>query len=89
MSRAHRGLSTPYAFTLWMVSDNPSIPPAKMLRTPITVTILLADGSEREVSGLVSRFTQLGRSEDLVSYRAEVVPWLWFLSQSSDCRPAR
>ena len=41
---------------------------------------------ERTIHGIVRSFTQLGQSEDLTSYRAEVVPWFWFLSLSSDCK---
>ena len=42
--------------------------------------------TDRFVHGVVRRFTQLGRSEGLTAYRAEVVPWLWFLSLSRDCK---
>ena len=79
-------LSAPYRFTLELLSENGAVPPAKLLRTPVTITMVLADESERELSGIVSRFTQRSRVDDLTEYRAEIVPWLWFLSQSSDCR---
>ncbi len=78
-------VSSPFAYTLDLLSENPSVPAAKVLRTPVCVTIKTAKG-ERFVHGVVRSFTQLGRSEDLTSYRAEVVPWLWFLSLSTDCK---
>ena len=81
------GISTPFRFTLWILApEDQPIVAADVLRTPITATIQLPDGGERELTGLVSRFTQLGCTEKLVTYRAEIVPWLWFLSQMSDCR---
>src|SRR6266566_3751202 len=45
-----------------------------------------AGGAKRVLHGLVSRFVQLGRADELASYRAEFVPWLWFLSLSNDCK---
>ena len=82
------GVSTPFRFTLDLVSEDDAIDAGSLLRTPVTVTVQLADDQERIIHGLVSRFVQLGQSEsgDLTSYRAEVVPWLWFLSLSSECK---
>ncbi len=78
-------VSTPFGYTLDLLSENPSVAAAKVLRTPICVTIK-GVGGERLIHGMVRSFTQLGRSEELTSYRAEVVPWLWFLSLSTDCK---
>ena len=79
-------ISQPFAFSLDLLSEDPGVPADKILRTPVTITIVFGDGSERQVHGVVRSFSQLGRADDLVSYRAEVVPWLWFLSLSADCR---
>jgi type VI secretion system secreted protein VgrG len=80
------GVSSPFHFTLDLLSENASIDPNALLRKPIGVAIALPGGGERYVHGRVSRFTQLGRRSGLTAYRAEVVPWLWFLSLSNDCR---
>jgi type VI secretion system secreted protein VgrG len=80
------GVSAPYHFTLKLLSDNAAIAPEDLLRTPVAVTLELVEGAERTLHGLINRFTQLGRSDGLTSYRAEMVPWLWFLSLTSDCR---
>lgn len=83
----HEGVSRPFAYHLDLLSEDPAIAPDQVLRKPVTVTIGLGDGStERKIHGIVSRFTQLDRQEELTSYRAEVVPWLWFLSLSRDCK---
>lgn len=79
------GISTPFFFTLDLVSEDPSIDAQKMLRSPASITLQFA-GGERVVHGLISRFIQLGRSDELTAYRAELVPWLWFLALSSDCK---
>lgn len=79
-------VSTPYEIHLDLLSTDPAIDPKKLLRKPVSVTVDLASGGKRYFHGVVRRFVQLGRSGGLVSYRAEVVPWLWFLSLASDCR---
>jgi type VI secretion system secreted protein VgrG len=80
-------VSSPYGYTLDLLSENATIAAADVLRTPMLVTVKTLDGSgERYIHGLVRSFAQLDQSEGLTSYRAEIVPWLWFLSLSTDCR---
>ena len=79
-------VSTPFRFTLEMLSENASVDPNAVLRKPITVTVVVPGGKERHFHGFVSRFSAGGRRSGLTSYRAEMVPWLWFLSLSNDCR---
>jgi type VI secretion system secreted protein VgrG len=79
-------VSSPFQFVLEMLSENASIDPKALIRKPISVSIALPGGGERFIHGRVSRFTQLGRRSGLTAYRADVVPWLWFLSLSNDCR---
>jgi type VI secretion system secreted protein VgrG len=80
------GVSTPFHFVLDMLSENPAIAPADMLRKTISVDIEIPGGETRVVHGFVKRFSQLGRRGGLAAYRAEMVPWLWFLSLTNDCR---
>src|SRR5437660_639260 len=81
------GVSTPFFYTLDLLSEDASIDAKKLLRSAVVVTLELAESGPRIIHGLVRRFVQLGRSEaKLTTYRAEVVPWLWFLSLSSECK---
>jgi type VI secretion system secreted protein VgrG len=79
-------VSTPFELTVDLLSTSADIDADKLLRTGMSLSIARGDGTTRQLHGLVRRFVQFGRQEDLVEYRAEVVPWLWFLSLSSDCR---
>lgn len=79
-------VSTPFSFRLELVSEHEDISSEDMLRTPAVVSFDLPDGSRRHIHGIINRFTELARREDLVFYRAELVPWLWFLSLARDCR---
>ena len=57
-----------------LLSDKEDVDPEKLLRKPMTVSIVLPDDSERKIDGIVRKFVQLGQSEDVTFYRAEIVP---------------
>ncbi|MDQ3950966.1 MAG: type VI secretion system tip protein VgrG, partial [Gemmatimonadota bacterium] len=80
------GVSAPFHFTLDMVSKSNNVSADALVRQPISINMELSDGGSRVIHGRVSRFVQLGSADGLTSYRADMVPWLWFLSLSSDCR---
>ena len=79
-------VSEPFGFNLQMVSEDDSIDPTKVLREPFVLWVRLPDNSDRQIHGICARFTQHGKDEDLTSYEAEIVPWLWFLSLNQDCK---
>jgi type VI secretion system secreted protein VgrG len=79
-------VSAPFHFTLDMVSKTNNVSADALVRQPISINMELSDGSSRVIHGRVSRFVQLGSADGLTSYRADMVPWIWFLSLSSDCR---
>jgi type VI secretion system secreted protein VgrG len=56
-----------------------------LLGKPVTVNLQLAQGV-RPFHGLVSRFGFSGGDTRCDFYFLEVVPWLWFLTQTADCR---
>jgi type VI secretion system secreted protein VgrG len=79
-------VSTPFLFTVDMLSETTEIDGSQLLRQPITVELDM-DGSTRYINGLVRRFTEMDVAySGLYAYRAEIVPWLWFLSLATDCR---
>jgi len=79
-------VSSPFQFSLRLLSEDPAVDPNALLREPLILTIQLPDGSERKIHGHCRRFAQYGRDEDLTTYRSEIVPWLWFLTLNQDCR---
>jgi type VI secretion system secreted protein VgrG len=69
------------------VSTRDRIDPDDLLHQPVCVTVTLADCPPRQVHGLVRRFAATGPlARGMTGYRMEVVPALWFLSQTEDCR---
>ncbi len=79
-------VSRPFRFTLDLFSEDPAIDGADLLRTAGTITLALAGGGTREIHGWFNRFVQLGQHDDVIRYRAELVPRLWFAGLARDCR---
>ncbi len=81
-------LGRPFAMSLDLLSESPSISFDDIVGQ--NVTVRLETPSEalptRYFNGYVSAFTRVGTVGGYFSYRAEVVPWIWFLTRTSDCR---
>src|SRR4030095_7243546 len=80
------GISQLFRFDLDLISEKESISFDSIVGKDVTVRVVLADGSERYWSGFVSRFSQGSQDRRFTTYRAEMVPWLWFLTRTADCR---
>ena len=74
-----------FRFSLDLLSENPSISFDQIVGQKVTIRVFLAEG-ERYINGYVSRFAQSGSDHRFTHYRAEVVPWLWFLTRRANCR---
>jgi len=75
-----------FRFHLELLSEDHEIQAADIIGKNVTVSIERGGQQPRFVNGIVARFTFLRPEGALARYRAEVVPWLWFLTQSADCR---
>jgi len=42
--------------------------------------------TKRKFSGYITSFIQCPRAEGFYCYEASIVPWLWFLTRTADCR---
>ena len=80
-------LGRPFIMFLDMISDTSDINFDDIVGHNVTVRLQKpSDDEPRYFNGYVSRFTQTGLSGRTTQYQAEVVPWLWFLTRTSDCR---
>jgi type VI secretion system secreted protein VgrG len=82
----HEQLSHLFQFQLKMVSEDPAIAAADIVGKNVTISVKRGEGDPRYFNGFINRFVVSGKTDDLTIYRAEMVPWLWFLTQTSDCR---
>ena len=80
------GISRLFRFDLELLSEQPSIDIAAVMGKSSTVGIRLSDGTDRFINGVISRLTLLGGEGRFTLYRAELVPWLWLLTRTTDCR---
>jgi type VI secretion system secreted protein VgrG len=79
-------LGRPFLIVAELSSADPDIPLNGLIGQPVVVRLSLLDGSARYFHAVVSRFSYVGSGPVYAHYRAELVPWLWILTRSSDCR---
>ena len=51
-----------------------------------TIRLEANENTTRYFNGFVSRFVQVANKGGYAHYRATLVPWLWFLTRTADCR---
>jgi type VI secretion system secreted protein VgrG len=82
-------LSRPFQYNIQLHSGSALLDPNSLLDKSVTVEIAVPQdgGSKRYVSGIVCAVRQLpSQSTMLWNYEISVVPKLWFLGQTKDCR---
>lgn len=79
-------LSRLFEYDLEMYSQDANVEPTDLIGQNVTFSILELDGEMSYINGYVNRFWYEGTSDRASTYRASVVPWFWFLTQTTDCR---
>ncbi len=80
------GISQPFHFIVQLLSENHSIAFKDIIGKQVTISIQHAGDDKRHWNGFVSRFSCVGGDNRFSYYRAEIVPWLWFLTRTADCQ---
>ncbi|NQU75746.1 MAG: type VI secretion system tip protein VgrG [Planctomycetes bacterium] len=75
-----------FAYEVELLSEDANIAFGDILGKNATVRVLGMAAEPRYFNGYVSRFVQVGVLGSLTQYSATLVPWLWFLTRTSDCR---
>ncbi len=80
-------LSRLFSYQLEMLSTKDNISPKEIVGKNVTWAVVHYGKGPRFFNGFVSRFATGGAGAGkLRHYRAEVVPWLWFLTRTANCR---
>jgi type VI secretion system secreted protein VgrG len=81
-------ISRLFSYQLEMLSEDAALRAADIVGKNVTFLVRRDDGSPRYFNGFVRQFSAgpVSRAARYRRYRAEVVPWLWFLTQTADCR---
>lgn len=75
-----------FHFKLILKTDDNTIDFSQILGENITVVIEQYDGTKRHINGVVFRFIQAGYDGKITTYYAEIRPWLWHLTLTSNSR---
>jgi type VI secretion system secreted protein VgrG len=75
-----------FRYSLEMLSDDNALAFDSIVGKGVTVSIHLSTGDKRYFHGICSRFAQAGTTARGTVYHAELQPWLWMLTLTSDCR---
>ena len=80
-------LGRPFQIAVELSSDDPNLAFDKVVGTNATIRVeLLNSKTPRFFNGFVSRFVQTVADTSGGRYGATLVPWLWFLTRTADCR---
>lgn len=84
--RGEEEMSRLFHYSLELYSDDNWIDPKSIVGKSVTVTLNYPDGKKRFFNGVVSTFAYLGTGDRFSGYSAQVVPSLWMLTRTADCR---
>ena len=79
-------LSALFNIEVELSSTDGNVDYRKVVGHQATLRMELAPEQTRYFHGYVSRFVQTANQGGFARYRATIVPWMWFLTRSSDCR---
>lgn len=80
-------VSQPFEIEIQALTISTSFKPESLLGQPGCITIELPEGGKRYIHGRFRSMVLMEQSSDgLIRYRGILVPWLWFLSLTTDCR---
>ncbi len=79
-------LSRLFNLEVELSSENAEVKFDDIIGTNATIRLELPNKSTRYFNGVVCRFAQVANEGGLAHYRATLVPWLWLLTRTADCR---
>jgi type VI secretion system secreted protein VgrG len=79
-------ISRLFQLELDIVSTEGTVTFEDIIGESVTLRVNAGKDQKRYFNGIVSRFVQTKNDGRYAHYRATVVPWLWLLTRTSDCR---
>jgi type VI secretion system secreted protein VgrG len=83
-------LGRPFVIKVDLLSEQPAVDFLKLIGEAATIRWNMPDVSgqtkKRYFSGYFRSFVQRPRADGFYCYEANIVPWLWFLTRTADCR---
>jgi type VI secretion system secreted protein VgrG len=78
-------LGQPFEMQIDLLGTDEGVDFDALLGRDICLSVKLHDGNVRNFHGFIAGFSQCGRLGRYICYRARAVPWLWFLTRTTDC----
>lgn len=75
-----------FHYTLEMISEDKNLSFDSIVGKSVTVSLGMRNDSTRSINGIVGRFYQAGTDRQFTTYYADLRPWLWLLTLTSDSR---
>ncbi|MBI1249267.1 type VI secretion system tip protein VgrG [bacterium] len=84
----NEGISRLFHYQLSLVSRRADMQhkPEEVINKQVKLRLDVGDSGKRYLKGYINRFSAEYQAGTIVDFHAEMVPWLWFLTQTSDCR---
>ena len=85
-------LGRPFQYELFLRSEEPDIKYDDIVGQMVTIKASSQERTTRYFTGYVNNFVQDSEDDDVIGteerigYRATLVPWIWFLSRTADCK---
>lgn len=79
-------LSGPFEIEAELAATDATIDFDTLIGQNATIRLELGANGTRYFNGYISRLVQTMNVGSFARYRATIVPWLWFLTRTSDCR---
>src|SRR4029077_2170443 len=83
-------LGRPFNIKAELLSEEPALNFLDIVGKGVSIAMRMPETAggekERHFSGYVSSFIQTPRAEGFYHYEATIVPWLWLLTRTADCR---
>ena len=83
-------LGRPFVIKVDLLSEEPAVDFFQLIGKGATIRWNMPDVSgqqkKRHFGGYIRSFVQRPRAEGFYCYEATIVPWLWFLTRTADCR---
>lgn len=80
-------LSTNFCYNLTMFSSDTNIQAHTLIGKVVTAIINQDPNNPRYINGIIKQFQASNlKQRGMREYQAQIVPWLWFLTQTTDCR---
>lgn len=83
-------LGRPFMIKADLLSEDPAVDFLELIGKGVTIRWRMpeegTEAKKRFFSGYISSFVQKPRADGFHRYEATIVPWLWFLTRTADCR---